>query len=265
MSVTKSLVGAKVLVTRPQGQGEGLVAAIQREGGEASHYPVMLITALNSVVEPERVQRCKQLIMELDQFQQIIFISTNAVNFGMEWINQYWPQLPTGIHWHGIGNRTIEQLIAAGVPATSADDGAMNSEALLQHKSLQQLSRQKALIIRGVDGREYLAQQLSQRGATVSYAECYQRTLVEKPVGDINIVMERQAINALCVNSGESLQNLCVLIGRGHIDAVKRMLLVVPSARVAMMAREEGFKKITVADNASDKSIVAALLAAYEK
>ena len=248
-----------VLVTRPQGQADALVSAIDGLGARASHYPVMRISALS---DPERIQRCKQPILALDEYQQVIFISTNAVYFGMEWIEQYWPQLPLGIKWYGIGKRTSEQLSAAAVPLTntaSSERGAMNSEALLQHESLQQLQGQKLLIIRGVGGRDYLQQQLQQRGGRVDYAECYQRSLVDKPLGEINSFIDERGINTLCINSVESLENFCTLLGSDGLLRVKKFSLLVPSKRVAVAAQQAGFENIIQATNASDEAMLTAL------
>ena len=259
-----SLTRLKVLVTRPEGQAAGLLAALEQAGAQACHYPVMAISALT---EPEHIQQCKQRIMALDEYQQVIFISSNAVHYGVDWIEQYWPQLPVGIQWHGIGKSTRKHLMAAGLPILDgnsdgdghAESAAMNSEALLQHENLQQLNGQKLLIIRGVGGREYLQQQLQQRGGQVNYAQCYQRGLVDKPLGEINQLIEQQGINTVCVNSGESLQNLCVLLGEAGLAAVKKHLLIVPSERVATIARQLGFGNIVTAANASDEAMVAAM------
>ncbi len=262
-----SLDDAKVLVTRPQGQADGLLAAIKREGAEAWHYPVMAIKELDRLTAKEQIEHCKQQILQLDHFQHVIFISGNAVRFGMEWINQYWPQLPVGIHWYGIGSKTITELLTAGVPVNSTGiaqqglkkQGPMNSEALLALAPLQQLAQQKVLIIRGIGGRETLQQQLRQRGASVSYAECYQRTLVDKPEGELATFIELQGINSVCVNSGESLHNLCHLAGKDGLAAIKQALLVVPGARVAAIAQQLGFERLAIADNASDEAMVVAI------
>ncbi|WP_101758477.1 uroporphyrinogen-III synthase [Oceanicoccus sp. KOV_DT_Chl] len=109
-----TLAGLNILVTRPQGQAEKLLAGINAVGGHGIHYPVLEINALDTVEDAASYQRCKQLIMNLDQYQHIIFISTNAVSFGMDWINQYWPQLPVAIQWYGIGSSTVAGLLAAG-------------------------------------------------------------------------------------------------------------------------------------------------------
>ncbi len=269
-SSKKPLAALNILVTRPAGQAGPLMAAIRAEGGQAFHYPVLTITELDPATDGQRRQQCKQLILDLDQFQHIIFISANAVAFGMAWIHQYWPQLPIGIHWYGIGRKTSQQLANHGVEvATLVDDGpattelksnAMNSEALLQHPLLQALSGQKVLIMRGVGGREFLSEQLSARGAAVSYAECYRRACVERPEAELRELLTEHDIDISCVNSAESLSNLLTLAGdRGLADLQSRVLLV-PGERVATIARETGFQQLQVADNASDSAMLAALL-----
>lgn len=243
-----------VLVTRPQGQASSLLADIEAAGGKASHCPVIDIVELN---DADQLQHCKQTIMALDEFQHVIFISTNAVHYGMEWIHQYWPQLPVDIHWHGIGKKTVAQLIEQGVPCSPyALDGAMNSEALLQTKRLQQLAQQKVLIIRGVGGRDYLAEQLTQRGADVSYAECYRRVLPALADGELVALLKQQAINTVCLNSGESVTNFYQLMGDNKISDIT---IVVPGDRVAAIAKQLGFSSIAIADNASDQSMLKAL------
>ncbi len=54
--------------------------------------------------EPAAAQR--QLVLELDQFRHVIFISGNAVRFGMAWIESCWPQLPAGPDWYAVGEAT---------------------------------------------------------------------------------------------------------------------------------------------------------------
>ena len=261
---SNALAVSNILLTRPQGQADALIAAITAAGGHAWHYPVMAIAALDASTEPSLWQQCKQQIMALDQFQQVIFISGNAVTYGVDWINQYWPQLPVGTHWYGIGSSTIKQLQQLGIPVVSGlgealANTAMNSETLLQHNNLQQLAGQKVLIIRGVGGRDYLQQQLLQRGASVHYAQCYQRNIVDRPQGEVAQLIEQQAIDTLCVNSGESLQNLCALAGSEQLPLLQKKCIVVPGERVAVMARQAGFESILVADNASDKAVLAVL------
>lgn len=253
-----SLQGKHVLVTRPQGQAADLVAAIETAGGCAIHCPVIAIERLSDSDTAEQ-QRCKQQFMALDQFQHVIFISTNAVKYGLQWIDQYWPQLPVGINWYGIGGSTTRLLRREGVPVNdTVECGTMNSEALLRHKSLQAFSHQKVLIVRGVGGRDYLQQVLQQRGAEVEYAECYRRRVAVTSTDLISEIVEHE-INTVCLNSGESVENFCQLVGPEHWSIIKGLLLVVPGARVAEIAGKKGFERVFCADNASNQAMIAAI------
>lgn len=263
-----SSVPLTVLLTRPEGQGDDLLSRLRAEQINTIQYPVMCISELDEQQFAGQRQHCKQQLMELDSFQHIIFISTNAVSYGMDAIEEYWPQLPIGITWHAIGKATLAALARRGAPVvidnpvdTSVDSRelAMNSEALLESPLLQDITGQKILIVRGAGGRDYLQTQLESRGATVQYAECYQRGRVNKPPGELGTVISSQAPDAVCIYSGESLQHFQVLCGDDYPPAALPCALLVPGERVAALAREQGYTQVVVADNAGAVAMLAAL------
>lgn len=249
-----SLEGLRVLVTRPEQQGSSLVARIARAGGMALHYPVLAIVPLG-LEDDEQRQRLKQCILDLDLYHHVIFISTNAVKYGVDWIEDYWPQIPVGIQWYAIGSATAHALIDKGFEA-SAPTVAMNSEALLAMMALPKLAQQKVLIVRGVGGRDHLAKQLSAHGAQVDYAECYRRAIPESTQEPLAELLTTQHINTVCVNSGESLENFCQMLADKPVASYH---LIVPSDRVASLALERGFQQVEVAVNASDDAVLLAL------
>lgn len=259
MTDTGSLAQQRVLVTRPARQGEALVAAIEARGGRAWHLPLLTIEAVS---EPELRADGKRLVMALDAFQQVIFISTNAVTFGVEWLRDYWPQWPVGIHWHGIGRGTCRAMAAAGLPVAAgfSADHPMNSEALLEDPALQAVAGQKLLIVRGVGGRELLRRALEARGARVECLQCYQRGRPELSAQALLDLLRGEHIGTICVNSGDTLGNLQDILGE-DLAEVLDLRLIVPSQRVLELAREAGFRRLVCADNASDEAVLAALAA----
>ncbi|MCR8922484.1 uroporphyrinogen-III synthase [Dasania sp. GY-MA-18] len=248
-----TLAGQGILITRPEQQGSALVKKLSQLGAHVVHYPVLELQPL-TLDDPARAVT-KQLLLNLDNYHHVIFISTNAVHYGAEWMQEFWPQWPLGIQWHAIGVATANAMLRYDLDA-SAPTVAMNSEALLQLMDLQHIEQQKVLIVRGVGGREYLAEQLQARGALVDYAECYQRHLPSRPKGELAAIIETQNINTLCVNSGESLANFIALAGA---ESLAQLTVLVPGQRVAGLAQQAGAKNIIVADNASDDACVAAL------
>jgi uroporphyrinogen-III synthase len=259
----KPLAGLAVLITRPEGQSDELLAMIEEAGGIACHFPVMQITALDVEEDSERLQRSRQTVLNLDQYRHIIVISANAAKFGLELIDQYWPQLPLDLHWYAIGQATATALqksqIAVEGSTAPIDTKTMNSEALIKHANLQQLHHEKVLIIRGVGGRNYLKEQLLLRGAKVDYLECYQRRKVDRRDGELIQFIRNNAINTLCVNSAESIDYFSDLLGNGDLTKIQSLPLIVPSARVAAHAEKKGYSFAVTAENAGNAAVAAAL------
>jgi len=251
------LKGLRILLTRPEQQQEALRQRLEGCGAKVQSYPVLTIKGLDKNKDVEQYQRCKQQWMRLDEFQHVIFISTNAVQFGLEWLASYWPQLPVGVQWYAIGTATAEALSEYGIEAAQAG-GSMNSEALLALPALQSVASDKILIVRGVGGRDYLQQQLQQRGAIVEYAECYRRKAPDVPKGELAALMEEQQFDVVCVLSGESLQNLSQLL-ESQKELLSNKILLVPGQRVADRAKALGCHQVIVAKNASVDGLLHAL------
>ncbi len=259
--MTLSLAHLHILVTRPQEQAEKWAQQLQCLGATVSCQPVIDIVPID---DREGRQRIIDRILSFSEYQKAIFISQNAVRYGMQWLDKYWPQLPIGIDFFAIGQATAQQLQAAldvmGGATLYMAEQAMNSEALLSHPQLQLLADQKILIFRGCGGRTLLADELSLRGAKVDYCELYQRqrtatvpqTLAREYRGTV-----KQPITT--VHSGESLQNLCDIIAKDDLHWLQQQPLLVPGDRVAKEAGAAGFKAVITAENATHDRMVGAL------
>lgn len=265
-----ALTGLRILVTRPAHQAESWCQMLRAEGAEAISVPLL---ELAPVTEPDQLRAIKSRILDFDLYQKAIFVSQNAVAHGMQWLEDYWPQLPTGIEYFAVGAATARALAEFGVRARDAG-GAMNSETLLDTEELkaERIANQRILIFRGLGGRPHLGEVLSARGAQVDYCELYQRLM---PEGADRRLREASCSSVpetshqvVALHSGESLHNyqqaleLIVCENRSAAEALANSTLLVPGERVAQLARELGFKKIIQAENATDTSMLAALKAA---
>lgn len=219
--------------------------------GETVALPLLEIVPISSEAAQQAIKR---LVLDLDQFEHVLFVSQNAVAHAFDWLDRYWPQMPAGIQFYAVGSKTAEAVRSHQADVIECGE-AMNSEALLALPSLQQVSHQKVLICRGQGGRPKLAEVLEQRGAKVSYCELYQRTLPNKAAQQCAALPEnRQHIIPLF--SGETLQNL--LLALPSTMNKHETTLIVPAQRVATQAREAGFSNVTVAANASQDAMLAA-------
>ncbi|MEH6548457.1 MAG: uroporphyrinogen-III synthase [Pseudomonadales bacterium] len=250
-----SLAEMTVWVTRPTPQATALADALQKYGANTIIQPAMAIKPCPEASEAWR--GAKSLIMDLDNFQHIIFISTNAVCHGMAIIETYWPQLPQQQIWYAIGQSTADALASFGVKAQLPAQGS-NSEALLQLPGLHQVTDAKILIVSGLGGRQFLRQQLQDRGARVSVAECYQRSLPDNLAADLAQQLSQSGIDVITAGSVETLQNLLV-ISANQADAIIQTTVVVPGQRVADAAAKLGFHEIITANSASNEDTATAL------
>jgi uroporphyrinogen-III synthase len=236
MVAKSSLDGLVVLVTRPQHQAHGLCEMITHAGGEAIAFPTLDILPIE-VGE----------FTGLDRQDMIIFVSQNAV---MYFGDKYKNQLADNVINIAVGASTAQCMQEHGFEYVLQAPAPAGTESLLTMPELTDVAGKQILIVRGQNGRELLADTLTERGAKIRYIEVYQRAL-PSPTQE----MLEQALSAqrIIISSVNSLANLCQLLGKENI---KNKHLIVVSNRIKQYAIEQGFKHIDVAEDASDNALM---------
>lgn len=261
----------RILVTRPSHQAAGQAALLESLGAEPVLLPLLEIKPVEA--SDDGFNLLKSRVMDLDLYHKVIFISGNAVTYGIELIDQYWPQLPVGVEWLAIGRQTAAQLDSLGITATQPPNG-YDSEALLSLPQLQQITTDRILIMRGEGGRETLAEQLSQRGARVDYADLYRRTAPHYTSEQISSIISNtsnssastraESLSAMLITSGEALNNLTHLITEHNFKQFLHTTLVVPSERVARIAAELGYTRVITASGPDNQAMAEAVLSTID-
>lgn len=266
------LKGVNVLLTRPALQAVKLAKRIEQLGGAVLSLPLLEI---DPIQDKPSIERVKSMIMGLDQYDVALFISTNAASLGMEWISQYWPQLPVDLQAYAVGPSTAEVLQDLPWPVHFSSTG-VTSEDLLALPGLQDISGKRVALFRGQGGRELLAQTLRERGARVDYIELYQRREPHYDRETTLALMRSKQINTVVLTSQQILESFLRLLGlsvdssgatqesRDKADAallslLRTLRIVVPSRRVREVALEAGFSRVIQASGADDESILDSL------
>jgi len=244
----------RVWVTRPAGEAaDALRDLLLGNGYEVYSQPLMQVIAI-----PELTASQRGVLLDLHTYGHVIFISTNAVKFGMARVEDFWPQLPVGLKWYAVGAATANALAAFGIDAaTPATD--MTSEGLLALPGLRDVCDERVVIVKGEGGRETLGAELTRRGARVDELACYRRSPPDMAPGELARKLSRWGIEVALVTSGEGLANLQLLLTPAETSKLKHMALIVPSKRVASLAQEAGFDQVVTAGNASDSAMLHAL------
>jgi len=252
--ILKSLLGKKILVTRPHHQAAGLCQLIEGQAGISIHFPLLDIQA-KRLSEKEQA-----ILLNLERYDFIFFISANAVNFALKLIDGKIEQLQhTSIV--AVGKATTQALAKVGLNNVLSPKQGFNSEAVLALPECQLMSGARCLIVRGDGGRELLANTLRARGATVDYIEVYEKVVPQQSCEQVKTYLWNKDIAAILIYSAVALDNLMLLLADDKLkESLLSTPLVVISSRVSLAAKKIGFKQIIVAAESSDAAMVNALL-----
>ncbi|MEM6998771.1 MAG: uroporphyrinogen-III synthase [Pseudomonadota bacterium] len=253
--MSETINNKKILVTRPRHQASQLCELISNGGGHTILFPTIEVRPIiNSDVILNRFRN-------LDVYDYIIFVSRNAVKVTFEnYLNL--KNITDKQQVLAIGSGTasvlheikITNILHAGIQA--------DSESLLLIPELAQelICNKKILIVRGVGGRELLADSLKKRGAQVDYAEVYERCLPEYGIQECHEIWQNENPDAVVVSSNEGLVNLVKLTVEADRKQLFNTPLVVMSDRNADLAKETGFvSEIKVAVEKSDNGLFSTL------
>lgn len=235
-----------IVVTRPRDQADGLAASLRMLGAN----PVML-PLLEIAPAPDQ-QALQAFAQRAAYYQLLIFISPNAVSYGMAALRR----IPDGVRVAAVGQGTAKALRNHQVEQVIVPSERFDSEGLLALPGLQQVDGWHIAILRGDGGRELLGDTLRARGAQVEYVTCYQR---RKPELDGRSWLAARP-DGILVTSSEALAHLVQGLGEVALTLMRTATLFAAHPRIAGLAQSQGWLKVvTIA--AGDDGMCAGLIA----
>ena len=248
-----------LIVTRPLAQATAWVHQLQALGTRAQALPLIEIAP---VADTAAVIGAWQGLGASDL---AMFVSANAVTqfFALRPAALAWPEATLAA---ATGPGTSAALRAAGVPAHQiveppASEGAFDSEALwlrLRHRDWQ---GRRARIVRGEDGRNWLADQLQARGAMVEFVAAYRRLpplLDSAATALLQHALEQPQSHLWLFSSSQAVAHLGALAPGADWS---RSHALASHPRIAQAARALGL--VQVGDVAPDPAAVAQRAAAW--
>ncbi|MBE3033341.1 MAG: fused uroporphyrinogen-III synthase HemD/membrane protein HemX, partial [Actinobacteria bacterium] len=256
-----------VVVTRPRAQAPMLVAALERHGLRTHQFPLL------DIAPTPNLDDLRAALGDPSRYALVVFVSPNAVQ-------QAFSAMPEGFRWPQevpvavVGPASAQALATHGVappahrvikPDTHADDARQDSEALYARLDVPSLSGREVLIVRGNGGREWLADQLREAGASVRTAEAYRRSV---PVPDAAAWLALRAVlssrHAWTLTSSEAVRNLDELaranLSPADLDTLHGAPCFASHARIVEQAESLGFRDVTLT-GAGDDRLLASVLA----
>ena len=230
-----------MIVTRPRGQAEPWLEALRTRGLQAQALPLIDIAP---APDAAAVEQAWQRLASLDF---VMFVSANAVEhfFARRPPGSAWP---AGLRAGSTGQGTTSALRACGVASTDivqpAPGEPSESEALWRQVAGQGWRSRQVLIVRGEDGRNWLAQQFEQAGASVEFLVAYQRRLPVLEVDSVQLLasaLDDPRGHVWVFSSSEAVAHLQVLSPQADWSASRA---VATHGRIAAAARSAGFAQV---------------------
>lgn len=159
--------------TRPQDRAQALTDVLQAHGMQVFNLPLLEL-------QPQPLDgTLTDLFAQLPQAQRIIVVSPSAAHIGMRYLQQLGMTtvMLEQCTWLAVGQSTARVLktygIDAQVPEVETSEGLLGLN-ILQH-DLQQDPLTCVAIWRGEGGRQFMLQQLQQRGVRLLNLQLYRR------------------------------------------------------------------------------------------
>lgn len=238
-----------ILVTRPKYQADKLCQLIEQEGWQAIRFPTLEIIASNQ-------GKIKQQIEQISQYDWVIFISANAVNFALSANDgKIEPFKSCQIVVVGAATKKVLDDVGLSTVLMPADN-QFNTEGLLATEAMQSVKGLSCLVVRGDGGRELLADTLRERGARVEYLEVYTRVQPACKQQALTDNLQQGTLHFITITSGDGLKNLMAMVAVELHDKLLSVPLVVISDRIRRLAKKIGFKQVAVTKKSGDLAII---------
>lgn len=248
----------RVIVTRPAAQAAGWVARLQALGVDAVALPLIGIAALDDTTPLRQAWR------QLADAALVVFVSPNAVAhfFAARPAGEAWP---AGVLAGSTGPGTSAALREAGIAphliAEPAPDApTFDTEALWARIASKDWAGRQVWVVRGEDGRDWLAETLRVHGAQVHFVSAYRRQAPQPDAAGQRLLdeaLQAPARHLWLFSSSEAIGHLRSLRPGADWSPARA---VASHPRIARTARAAGFGHVDELPPVPEA--VAALLAA---
>jgi uroporphyrinogen-III synthase len=234
-----------IVVTRPDEPGRRLVTELAATGVDALWLPAF---ELGPAPDPQQV---RQTLARLAEFDLAVFVSPAAVSAtAAALLSQPWPAATAIGAVGAVTARAVRERLPGAAQAPqigAAGEGASGSEALWTALQARPLPR-RVLVLRAVEGRDWLLERLRNAGAQVQALAVYRRSEHRPREADLAWLRQRATPGPLAslVTSSEAvaaLQHQCA-DGPAVLAALYRGPALASHPRIAERLRAAGFADV---------------------
>ena len=252
----RPLFGRRVLVTREAEQGRALVGLLRRQGADPVHVPLIVF------LPPEDTGPIDRALEKIDRYDWIVFTSANAVHAvagRLRELGRSTAEL-SRTRVACVGPKTEEAARQAGMAVELVPAGpALPSELVEEMSRRADLAGARILFPRAREGREALADGLTESGATVDTVEAY-RTVRPEEAGERLRVAVEAGLDAVTLMSPSAVRHLADLLGDLDFRQLgERSVFACIGPTTAAAVRERGVEPRVISEASTTEALVEAL------
>ena len=241
-----------LISTRPYEKNIDLLKKLKNKNVLLLNHPLTEIKPLQNYAKFDLI------LSNLNNYQHIIFISTNAVNFFATRLKILQIKLPKNIIYSSIGPKTKEVLKNNFNINVYCPNEDYDSEHLIKNKIFNKLQGKKILIVRGTNGREALKSILEDKGAEVDYGECYIRNYLKIKQKKLNEEIKNCSSIFLLISSYNSAIHFEESAKKWM--SARKIKFIVNHKKIDSLLQNSNYKnlidKVIVTNDLSEKSLL---------
>lgn len=250
------LRGVQIVVTRPEGQADSLIARLETLGATVLHAPTIRIG------DPPSYTALDAALRHLPSYDWVVWTSANGVartvarlaTLGLD------PDLVRSCQLAVIGGATARVLSSFGYIADLVPPQAI-AESLRDTLIAAGVDAASRLLVpQPVMSRDLLATGLRAAGAVVDVVPAYQTELNTDAAANLRQWLAAGRIDCALVTSPSTVRGLLALLD-GDVEALRRVPLACIGPVTADAARALGIEPALVATDHTNDGLIAALVA----
>lgn len=255
----RTLSAKTVVITRQRSQSAELERELLHLGADVYFFPTI------ETVAPPDFTELDAAISRLDEYDWLIFTSTNAVDFFVERLRE--KGLSSAeldlIRTCAVGDATahrlsINQIHVDVVPDESNAEGIF--AALSEYIGDDELPHTRFLLPRAKQARDFLPDALREKAAKIDVVTAYETVLPKNPeTAKLKALLVSQSVDAVTFTSSSTVKNFVQILGANLGLISREVRIVCIGAQTAQTARENGLPVHAVAKTASAKSLAEAV------
>lgn len=253
----RPLAGRRVLVTRARAQSSELVALLEGAGAEVVHHAAI------EIIPPPSWESLDAVIAAPGSFQRIIFTSTNGVEaFFARAAELRRDVTMQEVKVAAVGRATADALRRHRVEPDLVPEKFQASELLPLLDADQRGMR--TAIVRALEGREVLVDELRARGGDVHVAVTYETKKATSISDDLRVALVGGEIDALTFTSPSTVKGTLSHLSAAELESVLASCVIASIGPVTTKALARlGVVNVVEAEESTVEGLVGALVAQF--